>query len=128
MSFYYLSRSGPNRWRDSRKPSQILADVCKLRGLNFVTPRPGETTLVVDKTLFSLDKFGNCEKFLKGCKAKNFLTSVFVLEKRMKPNPHLGRKDERLCLHVLKEFNLVPENVETRKLYNPIQPGVEQVI
>lgn len=45
----------------------------------------------------------------------------------MKPTPHLGRKDERLCLHVLKEFNLVPEHVETRKLYNPIQPGVEQV-
>ena len=39
----------------------------------------------------------------------------------------MGRKDERLCLYVLKEFNLVPEHVETRKLYNPIQPGVEQV-
>lgn len=69
-------------------------------------PKPGETTLVVDKTVFSLDRY----------------------EKTLKRGPHLGRKDERLCLHVLREFSLVPEHVETRKLYNPIQPGVEQVI
>jgi hypothetical protein len=40
---------------------------------------------------------------------------------------HLGMKHERLCLHVLKEFNLVPEHVETRKLYSPSQPEIEQV-
>ena len=48
-------------------------------------------------------------------------------EKTIIRNPHVGAKDERLCLYVLHEFNLVPEHIETRKLYNPIQPGVEQV-
>ena len=42
-------------------------------------------------------------------------------------NPHLGSKDERLCLYILQQFNLVTEHVETRKLYTPIQAGMEQV-
>lgn len=61
MSNLLKFRSGPNRWRDSKKPSQILTDVCKLRGLNFVPPKPGETTLVVDKTVFSLDRYGKID-------------------------------------------------------------------
>ena len=49
-------------------------------------------------------------------------------EDEVKNNPHLGAKDERLCLYALHEFKLVPEHVETRKLYNPIQPDIEQVL
>ncbi len=55
----YLKRTGPNRWRDSRKPSQILADICKLRNLSLTLPNYGESTLVADKTIFTLDKYGN---------------------------------------------------------------------
>lgn len=51
-------RSGPNEWRDSKKPSQILEDVCKFRNLNFTPPAPGETMLIVDKSTFSLDNYG----------------------------------------------------------------------
>uniref|UniRef100_A0A8C5CQ83 C2 domain-containing protein n=1 Tax=Gadus morhua TaxID=8049 RepID=A0A8C5CQ83_GADMO len=41
-------------------------------------------------------------------------------------NPHLGPLMERLSLLILRGLGLIPEHVETRPLYSPLQPEIQQ--
>ncbi|XP_043919995.1 dysferlin isoform X2 [Protopterus annectens] len=95
--------SGPNVWRDQLKPSQRLHIFAQRN--NFKFPAYKQDKIIFrgqEYTLSECDAGGNPS------------------------NPHLGAPNERLALYALRKQGLIPEHVETRMLYSPLQPDIEQ--
>ncbi|XP_048004356.1 otoferlin-like [Leguminivora glycinivorella] len=102
--------NGPNRWRDSDRPSAILEQLCEK---NHLPPPefPDPSSLI-----------------LNGVEYKDLDSGT-----RTKYTNPLASK-ENLCLNILHKWHtipvcghrLVPEHVEVRTLYDPDKPGIEQ--
>ncbi|XP_069773690.1 myoferlin-like isoform X3 [Narcine bancroftii] len=95
---------GPTQWRDQLKPTELLNNLSKLK--NYALPiihNAGKKISIGDRE-FLLEDF----------------------EAKKVPYAFPGPPEERLALHILRLQNLVPEHVETRTLFNSIQPGIEQ--
>ncbi|EDV22852.1 uncharacterized protein TRIADDRAFT_28445, partial [Trichoplax adhaerens] len=95
--------SGINQWRDSQTPKEILDAWCESRGLPAVR-YISNTQLLMDGRIYSLDDY----------------------EQNIKQHEHLGPADQRLALHALLSQTVVQEHIETRPLYSPLQPLIEQ--
>ncbi|XP_067835553.1 dysferlin isoform X2 [Heptranchias perlo] len=96
------SISGPNRWRDQLRPIQCLHTYAQRHG--YKLPVYKENKIIFRGEEFLLSDFEDGKPF----------------------SVHLGPPDERLALYVLHRQGLVPEHVETRALYSPLQPDIEQ--
>ncbi|XP_034049225.1 myoferlin-like isoform X2 [Thalassophryne amazonica] len=96
--------SGVNQWRDQLKPSQILENLARLKGVSKPRTEDNGTTLTFNGKEYTLAQF----------------------EDNMEIHQHLGPPRERICLHVLRTLGLVPEHVETRTLYSTFQPNLSQ--
>ncbi|XP_011692063.1 PREDICTED: otoferlin-like isoform X2 [Wasmannia auropunctata] len=100
--------SGYNKWRDAMKPTQILSKLCKDGKIDGPVYSHGRVT--IGRKTFSLSN------------------------EEMEYYVHTKGMEEHLALAVLHQWNafprigcsLVPEHVETRPLYNPEKPGIEQ--
>ncbi|XP_071949270.1 myoferlin-like isoform X3 [Antedon mediterranea] len=95
--------SGPNVWRDAVTPTQVLQKYCKSNSL----PDPvyyGASKLCFDGKMYNLQDF----------------------EANKIHNEHEGPAEERLALYALRMLPLVQEHIETRPLYSPMLPNIEQ--
>uniref|UniRef100_T1IIT4 C2 domain-containing protein n=1 Tax=Strigamia maritima TaxID=126957 RepID=T1IIT4_STRMM len=94
---------GAYRWTHVKTPKEILEEVCRSR--NLPKPRFKRGALHLGKNMYS----------------------IYDFEKKGKQHPpNLGPMEQRIALHVLHSLDLVPEHVETRRLYNPVVPGIDQ--
>ncbi|XP_053624309.1 otoferlin-like isoform X2 [Plodia interpunctella] len=99
---------GYNRWRDALKPTQILAKLCKDGKLDPPVYELGRVK--IGRTVFNMP----------------------VDDTELFSNP--DTLEEQMALVVLRRWQEVPrvgtrlvmEHVETRPLYNPCKPGIEQ--
>ncbi|XP_020486571.2 myoferlin [Labrus bergylta] len=96
--------SGINRWRDQLKPSQILQNVARVRGITPPRIEADGSSLTLSGKQYNLQDF----------------------EANTVIHTHLGPARERLALHVLRNQGLVPEHVETRTLCSSHQPNLSQ--
>uniref|UniRef100_A0A8C7ICH1 Myoferlin n=1 Tax=Oncorhynchus kisutch TaxID=8019 RepID=A0A8C7ICH1_ONCKI len=99
--------SGINQWRDHLKPSQILQNLARLKGVPPPRLEDDGKALSFNGTQYTLAQFGNS-----------------YANKEI--HQHLGPADERISLHVLRTHGLVPEHVETRTLFSSFQPQLSQ--
>uniref|UniRef100_A0A3Q2X570 Myoferlin like n=1 Tax=Haplochromis burtoni TaxID=8153 RepID=A0A3Q2X570_HAPBU len=97
--------SGINQWRDQLKPSQILQNLAKVRGVPNPRFEGDGSSLSFAGREYHLQEFeGNT----------------------VQQHQHLGPARERLALHVLRDQGLVQEHVETRTLFSSHQPNLSQ--
>ncbi|XP_008293915.1 dysferlin isoform X1 [Stegastes partitus] len=94
--------SGVNQWRDQLTPRQLLFRLCERRNLR-------KPVYEEDSVWFRGQRYTAAD-----------------LEDQNVSKRHLGPIKERLALHILRNQGLVPEHVETRALYSPLQPDIEQ--
>ncbi|XP_017781557.1 PREDICTED: otoferlin-like isoform X2 [Nicrophorus vespilloides] len=99
--------SGYNSWRDATKPTQILAKLCKDGKVDVPIYSDGEVKIGRHSFHLQMDDY-------------DFYTTKDVEE-------HMALS----VLHRWQEFprigcELIPEHIETRPLYNPDKPGIEQ--
>lgn len=100
-------KTGPNKWRDSRKPKTILRDWCVAHNKDPPVYSNDPCSVTVDGVTYTLSDFE---------------------EEGTVIHEHLGKEQSRLALYVVNQLNLVPEHVETRSLYNKTQqPNMEQI-
>ncbi|XP_057672230.1 otoferlin [Diorhabda carinulata] len=93
-------------WRDQHKPTCILSEIC--HKWNAGTPEYKETSVQIGDKEFLIENFNPSGDF----DYDKEVLALFVL-RRWKEMPLIG-------------FPLVPEHVETRSLFHPSKPGIEQ--
>ncbi|EGD79809.1 hypothetical protein PTSG_10792 [Salpingoeca rosetta] len=101
------TREGFNAWRDAHTPREILSELCEEHDL----PEP----------LYSDDPNNVWVKTALPERGIETFTCQYL-----EPDNDMEIKLENAALSALHSMDWTPEHIETRRLYNDCQPGVEQ--
>ncbi|CAF1359491.1 unnamed protein product [Rotaria magnacalcarata] len=118
--------AGYNIWRDTKKPTKILEELCRTVNINAPVYTPDFGSVAVGDELFKCDH--ECLEFMKHTKDAEKLHRKAHHESI---DDYLQENTALVALHEWgKKINpkhaLVTEHIECRSLFNPIYPGTEQ--
>ncbi|XP_047477393.1 LOW QUALITY PROTEIN: otoferlin-like [Penaeus chinensis] len=102
--------TGYNQWRDPMKPTQILGRLCKEGRLDGPHYGPGKVRIGPKTFTLQADDEHDPGRFRMIASEEQLALAVLH---RWEEVPKVGCR-------------LVPEHIETRPLYNPDKPGIEQ--
>lgn len=116
----HYDKDGYNKWRDAKKPTAILSELCRKNGIP--SPEYRESEIKVLNKIFKIPNEAFPEELLK---------------KNKKTEEDYEELDEHKALSVLQRWGemrefcegacpLVPEHVEVRSLLNAEKPGLPQ--
>ncbi|XP_065097285.1 fer-1-like protein 4 isoform X2 [Paramisgurnus dabryanus] len=116
----YYDKDGYNKWRDAKKPTAILSELCRKNGIP--SPEYRESEIKVLNKIFKIPNEAFPEELLK---------------KNKKTEEDYEELDEHKALSVLHRWGemrefcegacpLIPEHVEVRSLLNEDKPGLPQ--
>lgn len=125
LYFNFILSTGYRAWRDYEQPTNILERLCKKFHLS--SPEYTETSVRIGYKEFEPSQKIS-ESFIQ-------LYIDFCINQNVVAVSNINRLKEICALAALRRWkeipvigcSLVPEHVETRSLYHPSKPGIEQV-
>ncbi|XP_042370721.1 fer-1-like protein 4, partial [Plectropomus leopardus] len=116
----YYDTDGYNTWRDAKKPSTILAELCRKNGISSPEYRTSEVKVL--NKIFKIPPDAVPEDLLK----KNQRTPEEEAEMEQHQALSVLRRWGEMNEFLPGALNLVPEHVEIRSLLNQDKPGLPQ--
>uniref|UniRef100_A0A3Q2CA86 Fer-1-like protein 4 n=1 Tax=Cyprinodon variegatus TaxID=28743 RepID=A0A3Q2CA86_CYPVA len=117
---YIPKHDGYNKWRDAKKPSTILAELCRKNGIPSPEYRTSEVKVL--NMIFKIPPDAIPEGLLK----KNERSPEEEAEIEEHASLHVLRRWEEMTEFLPGAVRLVPEHVEIRSLQNQDNPGLPQ--
>ncbi|XP_063071629.1 fer-1-like protein 4 [Engraulis encrasicolus] len=116
----HYDKDGYNKWRDAKKPSALLAELCRKNGIPSPEYRDAEVKVL--NKIFKVPPEAFPEDLLKKNKKTEEDFAELDEHKALSVLHHWGEMGE-FCLTA---YPLVPEHVEVRSLLNQDKPGLPQ--
>ncbi|XP_051271745.1 fer-1-like protein 4 [Dicentrarchus labrax] len=116
----YYDTEGYNMWRDAKKPTTILAELCRKNGIQSPEYRTSEVKVL--NKIFKIPPDAVPEALLK----KNQRSPEEEAEMEQHAALSVLQRWEEMNEFLPGAISLVPEHVEVRSLLNPDNPGLPQ--
>ncbi|CAF3109617.1 unnamed protein product [Rotaria sp. Silwood2] len=119
--------AGYNTWRDTKKPTIILTELCRTTNINVPVYTADFRSVTVGDKIFECDP--ECVEFVMN--TKSFIDILYRKAHHESTEEYIRQNTALAALHawgkkINQKYALVAEHIECRSIFNPEFPGIEQ--